>query len=90
MFKPPGDCPVCGTEVIRGAKACPECGADEKSGWKGNGGADGLDLPEDEFDYDSFVAEEFGAGKSRRSLHPLWVVTGVVLGVILLFFLTRI
>lgn len=60
-FKPPGQCPVCGEWVPKGAVACSDCGACAKSGWKdGAGGYDGLDLPDDDFDYDEFVAREFG------------------------------
>lgn len=40
-------CPVCGADVPRKAKACPECGACEKSGWSEDQYLDGLDLPED-------------------------------------------
>ena len=32
-FIPPETCPVCGEDVPRGARACPGCGADERSGW---------------------------------------------------------
>lgn len=79
MFKPPGDCPVCGESVPKGAKACPGCGADEKSGWQEDDTYDGLDLPEEKFDYDEFVATEFG-GKSRgKTLHPVWWITALVL-----------
>lgn len=62
-FKPPGQCPVCGEWVPRGAAACDSCGSCARSGWKSGAGAtDGLDLPDDDFDYDRFVAEEFGQG----------------------------
>ncbi len=75
---PPEVCPVCGEDVPRKALACPECGADYRSGWREDAG-DGLDLPDDDFDYDAFVAEEFG-GKSPvpRGLHPIWWVAAVV------------
>ncbi len=64
---PPARCPVCGEDVPRNARACPECGADEKSGWSPNAHVqDGLDLPDEEFDYEDFVAKEFG-GTSRIS-----------------------
>ncbi len=29
----PDVCPNCGAEVPPSAKACPECGSDEKTGW---------------------------------------------------------
>jgi hypothetical protein len=79
MFKPPGDCPVCGAGVHRGAKACPACGADDRSGWKDDGHEDGLDLPDDSFDYDEFLAEEFGTKKSKKAVSPLWWITALVL-----------
>lgn len=39
-------CPVCGADVPRAAKSCPECGACDKSGWSEEARYDGLDLPE--------------------------------------------
>lgn len=72
-FKPPGQCPACGEWVPRGAAACDDCGACEKSGWSGNTHADGLDLPDDEFDYDDFMAREFGGHESKKKLNSnLW------------------
>ena len=57
---PPETCPNCGAEVPRNAKACPECGSDEQTGWSEETHVDGLDLPEEKFDYDNFVEREFG------------------------------
>lgn len=49
-FVPPTECPVCGETVPRGAKACPGCGADERSGWNDDDTRyDGLDLPDEAF-----------------------------------------
>ena len=79
-FKPPGDCPVCGESVPKQAKACPGCGADARSGWQEEDSHDGLDLPDEEFDYKAFVADEFGDGRNKRAtLHPVWWITAVVL-----------
>lgn len=47
-FQPPGDCPSCGEAVPAGARACPYCGADERTGWSEETYLDGVDLPEDE------------------------------------------
>lgn len=69
----PETCPVCGEEVPPRALACPECGADENSGWRGDG------EDEETFDYDEFVEQEFGAGQRKRPLYPLWIVTTILL-----------
>lgn len=54
-------CPVCGAEAPAKAAACPDCGADENTGWNETQTTyDGLDLPEPEFDYDAFIKREFG------------------------------
>ena len=62
----PEICPNCGAEVPHKAKACPECGSDEQTGWSEEAHASGLDLPEEQFDYDGFVNREFG----EKSLVP--------------------
>ena len=84
-FDPPGDCPVCGTEVPPAAKACPKCGACHGSGWSEQAAYDALDLPDDRFDYQDFVNEEFG----RRRLgqpRPGWMLVTAA-GLILLLLL---
>ncbi|NBQ58264.1 MAG: zinc ribbon domain-containing protein [Opitutaceae bacterium] len=43
---PPAECAQCGAEVPPRAHACPECGADERTGWRETSIYDGLDLPE--------------------------------------------
>lgn len=79
-FRPPGDCPVCAEFVPARRKACPHCGATARDGWSDDTSADGLDLPDDAFDYDEFVAREFGGDSTRRRPHPmLWTITAIVL-----------
>ena len=75
-MKTPGICPVCGEEVPRGAAACPECGADERSGWREDV-ADGLDLPDEAFDYDEFVQKEFGPEVKPEGMAWLWWAAAV-------------
>jgi uncharacterized membrane protein YvbJ len=89
---PPEICPNCGADVPRNARACPECGADEKSGWSDDAYASSLGIPEEKFDYDEFVKEEFGAGTRRikpKGIHWIWWVTAVVLLVLLGIFFLR-
>ena len=47
-WHPPSDCAICGADIPPGARSCPECGADERTGWREQDPADGLDLPDDE------------------------------------------
>ena len=80
-FRPPGDCPVCGEFVPRRSVACPGCGASRDSGWNEEAAVSGLDLPgDDEFDYDDFVAREFGQGRPKKpDRRRLWTVVGLLL-----------
>ncbi len=90
---PPEYCPNCGAEIPPKAKACPECGSDDKTGWSDRAQADRLGIPDDEFDHDEFVKEEFGEKKQPRikphGISWLWWVVGVVLLVVFLKFLMR-
>jgi len=78
---PPEICPNCGAEVPAGARACPECGADEETGWSEKAQGQRLGLPDDEFDYDEFVREEFGSKEQIRphGISWLWWIVGIVL-----------
>lgn len=42
----PTECANCGAEIPPRAQACPECGADERTGWREQSIYDGLDLPD--------------------------------------------
>ncbi len=44
---PPESCANCGAPLPRDAVVCPECGADERTGWRETSVYDGLDLPGD-------------------------------------------
>ena len=77
-------CPVCGEDVPVKARACPHCGACEKSGWNEDAReVDGLDLPDEEFDYEKFTAEEFGTPRKLRGRQLLWKIVAVSLVVLL-------
>jgi hypothetical protein len=87
---PPEVCPNCGAEVPPNAKACPECGSDEKTGWSERAHADHLGLPEEEFDYDDFVKREFVAPKPvPRGLHWFWWLVAVLILVTFVLFWLR-
>jgi predicted amidophosphoribosyltransferase len=81
----PEICPNCGAEVPPKARACPECGADEKTGWSERAAAQRLGLPDDEFDYDEFVKEEFGEKKQAARPQIGWFWWVVAVGLILAF-----
>jgi hypothetical protein len=84
----PEVCPVCGEEVPRDVRACPECGADHNSGWKEDADAyDGVDLPEHDFNYDDFVQREFGSQAKPAGLKMIWWIVGIslILALVLYF-----
>ena len=75
----PKVCPVCGEDVPRRSLACPECGADHNSGWKEDAyNEDGLDLPDNEFDYDDFVKREFSGHAKPSGMKVIWWITAIV------------
>jgi hypothetical protein len=77
--EPPKVCPVCGEAVPPRALACPECGADHRSGWQEDTEPyDGVDLPDDDFDYQEFVKQEFGSSR-RLAIKRIWWITAILL-----------
>jgi len=85
MPEAPDICPNCGAEVPPHAKACPECGSDEQTGWSEAAGYDHLDLPDEDFDYGDFVKREFGNEKPiPRGVSWFWWLLAVALAVGLL------
>jgi hypothetical protein len=84
---PPETCPSCGADVPRKASACPGCGADEKTGWSDSAYASRLGIPDENFDYDEFVKEEFGATRVKpRGIHWLWWLTALILVILFALF----
>jgi len=78
----PENCPICGAEIPDRAKACPECGSDEQTGWSEQAHIDALGLPDENFDYAEFVEREFGETKKSpvpRGLHWFWWVVAILL-----------
>ena len=85
----PEHCPHGGADVPRHARACPECGADEQTGWSDAAHAENLGIPDENFDYEKFVKEEFGAAPKPRGLHWIWWLTALLLVVLFVFFFFR-
>jgi hypothetical protein len=90
-LKAPEVCPVCGEDVPRQALACPECGADHNSGWREEAATyEALDLPDEEFNYDEFVQEEFGSSLKPSGMKTIWWITAILIIVasVALYFLS--
>ncbi|HZV37023.1 MAG TPA: zinc-ribbon domain-containing protein [Verrucomicrobiae bacterium] len=83
-------CPNCGADVPPQAKACPECGSCEETGWSEAAETGDLDLPDDEFNYDEFVKKEFGGPSPKpRGISWFWWVVALLLIVVLAIFFLR-
>jgi uncharacterized membrane protein YvbJ len=84
-------CPGCGNEVQIGPRGCPKCSKPPKAkkkparkSWQQDRRYDDLDLPSEDFDYDEFVAREFGKVPHRRiGIAWYWWVTALVLLVLM-------
>lgn len=85
MPAPPEICPNCGAAVPPRARACPECGADEETGWSERAEAQRLDVPDPEFDYDDFAAREFGGRQASRRPPMGWFWWAVAVLLLLCF-----
>lgn len=88
-------CPFCDRQV-RVGEPCPGCAKKKKpaaaktrKSWQQDKTHDGLDLPDEEFDYDDFVAREFG-GKPHRTLGVKWYwwLLGVALLILMVLLAT--
>ena len=77
---PPDECANCGAEIPRDAKACPECGADERTGWRETSVYDDLDLPDAAYD------EETPRAPRRARLAWYWIVTALIAIAVAIFF----
>jgi predicted RNA-binding Zn-ribbon protein involved in translation (DUF1610 family) len=73
-------CPVCGSSVPKNAPACPQCGADERTGWSDRTYLDGIDLGDD-IDYDELVGREFPGQRPAGTVKLSWkaIVAAVLL-----------
>ncbi|MEM8954491.1 MAG: zinc ribbon domain-containing protein [Verrucomicrobiota bacterium] len=67
---PSPTCKSCGAPLSPNAKACPECGARvPEHSWEQDESYDGINFsgtPEDDFDYDEFIQQEFGTNSKGQ------------------------
>ena len=80
---PPDECAQCGEPIPRNARACPECGADERTGWRESSIYDGLDLPDDSEDENEFAASSQRRRHGNSGLRWYWVATLIVVLIVL-------
>ena len=82
-------CPVCGAEVPRRAKACPDCGACEKSGWSQDQYLDGLNLPGDGDDDGDYAVRQLGYGSRKTRAQRWWLIVTIIIVVALAWMTLR-
>jgi hypothetical protein len=78
-------CPFCDAEVQVG-KPCPGCAKKKpakskpaKKPWEQDASTDGLNLPDEDFDYNDFIAREFGKAPHRKTgLKWYWWALAIV------------
>lgn len=71
-------CPHCGAMIDDDARFCRHCGSSEADGWREAWSEDQADW-EDEFDYESFVEENFSESSVNKRTRPIWRLTAAVL-----------
>jgi predicted nucleic acid-binding Zn ribbon protein len=79
---PPEECAQCGEDIPHNARACPHCGADERTGWRENSIYDGLDLPDTAEDIDESAHHSSRQG-NQAGLRWYWSATLIVVLLIL-------
>ena len=86
-FAAPSECPVCGAEVPRDARACPQCGADERTGWnEENTRYDGLGLPDEAFSEGTTSKNKEPSRRfSPMGLSVFWWLVGVGIALLITY-----
>ncbi|HWA85340.1 MAG TPA: zinc-ribbon domain-containing protein [Opitutus sp.] len=85
---PPEECANCGAVIPPHARACPECGADERTGWRETSSYDGLELPESAFDDSDGTSQTRPPSRRVNGLAWYWwcVAVAILLGAALFIF----
>jgi len=82
---PPPTCAICGADIPPHAFACPECGADERTGWREQDPTDGLDLPDQESTaeaYARFLRAQDGYHARRGAKRLFWWAIALAVAII--------
>lgn len=82
-------CPVCGAEVPRRAKSCPDCGACERSGWSEDRYLDGLNLPGDDHGYGGFHRPQLGGPTKQTTTQRFWMIVTIIVIVAMALLMLR-
>ena len=83
-------CPCCGGQVAAKARACPDCGSDERTGWSDSTYLDGLNLPDmDESEYEEMLTKEFKSKKLKPRIEWRTIVGIILLIAMVLLFALR-
>lgn len=70
-LSPPSECAQCGAEIPPRAHACPECGADERTGWRESSVYDGLELPDEAWRDDDSPNRAADRGRTTARVNGL-------------------
>lgn len=83
----PETCPNCGADVPPKARACPECGACDETGWSEGSSSAHLGMPDDSFNYDEYVKREFGPKRPwPQGMRLFWALVSLGLVLLLIWF----
>jgi len=79
-------CPDCGAEVRVGSRGCVRCASDratkawdDRKPWEQDEEYDGVDVPDDDFDYEEFLDKEFRGGRRKTKREWFWWAVAIVL-----------
>lgn len=78
----PSECANCGAAIPPSARACPECGADDRTGWRESSLYDGLDLPDSAFEDDSSSCSDQPRRATPRRINGVawyWWLAGLLM-----------
>ena len=79
VLPPPAECANCGAAIPRHAKACPECGADERTGWREQSVYDEVDLPDEAWKDDTEPTKHAPPSMRVNGVPWYWWCVGAVL-----------